>query len=279
MKASIFKKIFFLSFIAIVCTQMCITESFNYRRKYVGLFNRQDPRVEGIRFGNWGSRPYEYAWTAEIIDIRGKQVIDLGTGIPSQYNWYEYVMRNLQPAFYAGIDYDGRMIPEQITEENFELKYMSMADLQYGDKTFDIAYCISTFEHIPYEIFVKSISEAHRVLKDDGLLVITLDEEWDKDVPFRHENSWNLLELDLAKRGLFKAKKRTFGLPEFLTLIQNHFELFQEDAVVDTRSGQIISNVDNFVYYNRTNRDKALLNSGQPANSCVSYAVLKKKVK
>lgn len=279
MKTSIFKKAAYATLIGFVCTQSCITESFNYRRKYVGLFNWKDPQVGGIRFGNWGSRPYEYSWAAEIVDVKDKSVIDLGTGIPSQYNWYEYVMRNLQPAFYAGIDYDGRIISEQITEKNYEIKFMSMADLKYNDKTFDIAYCISTFEHIVYDLFMKSISEAHRVLKDDGLLVITLDEEWDKDVEFCHANSWNLLELDLVKRGLFKAKKRTFGLPEFLTLIQDYFELFQEDAVIDTRSGQIISNVDNFVYYDRKNRDGALLNSGQPNNSCVSYAVLKKKTR
>lgn len=279
MKAPILKRVAYAALIGLICTQSFITESFNYRRKYVGLFNWQDPRIEGIRFGNWGSRPFEYAWASEIVNITGKRVIDLGTGIPSQYNWFEYVMLHLQPSFYAGIDHDGRMIPEQVSGENFEMKYMSMADLQYADKSFDIAYCISTFEHIPYEIFVKTIPEAYRVLKDDGLLVITLDEEWDKNATVSNYNNWNLLEIDLVKRGLFKNASRTFGLPEFLNLIKDYFVLFQEDAVIDTRKGEIRSNEDNFVYYHRSNRDGALINSGLPTNSCVSYAVLKKKVK
>ena len=276
MKTTLLKKLFFAVVIASLCSPH-ETQSFNYRRKYVGMFNWKDPKLDGIRFGNWGSRPFEYAWAAEIVDVYNKRVIDLGTGIPSQYNWFEYVVRELKPAFYAGIDYDGRIIPEQVNGENFEVKYMNMADLHYHDKTFDIAYCISTFEHIPYDIFVKSIMEAHRVLKDNGLLIITLDEEWDKDVTYNEHNGWNLLELDLVKRNLFKKGNRTFGLPEFLELIKEYFVLFQDDAVIDRKNGRIISKSDTFVYYTRDNRDKTIINSGLPTNSCVSYAVLKKK--
>lgn len=277
MKQTLSKQAIFTFFIALLSIGECRPISFNHRRQYVGLFNSKDPRIEGIRFGNWGSRPYEYAWAGEIANVRNKRVIDLGTGIPSQYNWFEYVVRELKPAYYVGIDYDGRIIPEQISQPNYEVKFMSMADLSYPDKSFDVAYCISTFEHIPYEIFVKSISEAHRVLKDDGLLVITLDEEWDKNATATHANSWNLLELDLVKRGLFKNTYRTFGLPEFLALVSNHFELLQEDAVIDRHTGNIISREDGFVYYHRENRDGSIINSGLPVNSCVSYAVLQKK--
>lgn len=277
MKKIIFNRLFITLALAVACFSASDLQSFNQRRKYVGLFNWKDPKLNGIRFGNWGSRPFEYAWASEIVDAYNKQVIDLGTGIPSQYNWFEYVVRELKPAFYAGIDHDGRIIPEQVSGENFEMRYMSMADLHYQDKIFDIAYCISTFEHIPYDIFVTSIKEAHRVLKDNGLLVITLDEEWDKDVTYNEYNSWNLLELDLVKRNLFKKGKRTFGLPEFLELIKEYFVLFQDDAVIDHKNGRIISKNDKFIYYTRANRDTTIINSGLPTNSCVSYAVLKKK--
>jgi predicted SAM-dependent methyltransferase len=247
------------------------------RRKNVGLFKKEDPKLEGILFGNWGSRPYEYAWASRIVPIQGKKVIDLGIGIPSQYNWYAYVVQNLKPSFYAGVDCDGRILKELITEENYEIKYMNMASLDYGNQEFDTAYCISTFEHIPFDIFMQSIKEAHRVLKDGGSLIITLDEEWSKDVAFSHGNSWNELERSLEKENLFRRDKRSFGLPEFLNLIKDYFVLAQEDAIVNTQSGTIVSSKDGFIYYDRKNADTSLLNSGLPINSCVSYALLKKK--
>lgn len=246
----------------------------------VGLFKKSDPTIRTIKYGNWGSRPYEYAWVASIASIENKRVIDLGVGLPSQYDWYRYVIDNLKPTFYAGIDCDDRIKQELIAGPGFEIRHMDMAQLDYPDKSFDIAYCISTFEHIPYEIFMKSIQEAHRVLQDDGLLIITLDEEWDKNQPTNYHNGWNTLEQSLIAQGLFERKDRSFGLPEFLDLIKNYFELY-DDAIVKEKpqwSTKIIASKNNrSVYYNRTNQDSALLNSGSIINSCVSYAVLKKK--
>jgi SAM-dependent methyltransferase len=152
---------------------------------------------------------------------------------------------------------------------------MNMALLRYPDQAFDVALCISTFEHIPYPDFMESIKEAHRVLKNDGLLIITLDEEWDKNQFFNQHNGWNNLEASLMQEGLFKRGKRSFGLPEFLGLIQDWFVLVQDDAVVDAAG--IRSSVDGYVYYDRMDSDPAILNSGLPYNSCVSYAVLRKK--
>lgn len=247
------------------------------RKQYVGVFNKSGQAIQTIKYGNWGSRPFEYAWASTIVSVKGKRIIDLGVGLPSQYDWYKYVMTYLKPAFYAGIDCDGRIKDELISEPNYEIKYMDMSELQYPDASFDIAYCISTFEHIPYEIFMKSIKEAHRVLKNGGLLAITLDEEWDHNEPTTYHNGWNTLELSLIEKALFKRKKRSFGLPEFMDLIKDYFVLYQDDAIIDHESGTIRSTKDNFTYYQRTNKDHAILNSGLPVNSCVSYALLKKK--
>lgn len=246
-------------------------------RKYIGVFTKSDLTLPGIKWGNWGSRPYEYLWASKIVSIKDKNVIDLGVGLPSQYDWYNYAVNNLKPKFYAGIDSDSRILSELISQPNYEIAHMNMADLRYSDKSFDIACCISTFEHIPYEIFMKSIQEAHRVLKDDGLLVITLDEEWDKDQPTNYGNGWNTLELSLIEKGLFKRKNRSFGLPEFMNLIKDYFVLYQDDAVVEVDSGIIKSSVDSTIYYNRQDKDSSILNSGVAVNSCVSYALLKKK--
>ena len=240
----------------------------------IGIFKETDNRLEGVKWGNWGSRPYEYHWASNIISVENKKVIDLGVGLPSQYDWYLYVVDKLKPVFYAGIDYDGRILNEIIRAQNFEILHMDMAFLKYKDQEFDIAYCISTFEHVPYDTFMKSIKETHRVLKNDGFLIITLDEEWDKTLPLTHGNGWNTLEQSLIELKKFNGNYRSFGLPDFLDLIKEYFTLVQEDAIINLDTGDISSSEK--IYYHRENRDNNILNSGEAVNSCVSYAILKK---
>lgn len=244
----------------------------------LGLFTRNDARLEGITYGNWGSRPYEYAWASKVVSITGKRIIDLGVGLPSQYNWYHYAVTRLHPSFYAGIDIDGRIKNEEISEPTFEIKYMDMADLRYPDSSFDIALCISTFEHIPYPIFMKCITEAYRVLADNGILVATLDEWWDKDAQLTHGNGWNTLEQDLMAKGMIDRTIGSFGLPDFLALIKDYFVPIT-DVVVDTHKKVIYSPDYATTYYKKNNRDHAVLSSGDGVNSCVSYVVLTKVAK
>ncbi len=249
--------------------------------KTIGICKKTDKVLEGITWGNWGSRPYEYYWVNSVVSVEGKRVIDLGVGLPSQYNWYEYIVKNQKPSFYAGIDFDGRMTKEEILNKpNFTMRYMSMADLKYPNDSFDVAYCISTFEHIPYEIFLKSIQECHRVLKDNGLLVITLDEQWDKKLPQTIHNKWNDLELSLIENGMFNREESalSFSLPNFLDLIKDYFILDNDDAVVNAFDQTITSSRNpNHYYYKRENADGSILYSPHIYNSSVSYAVLRKK--
>lgn len=246
------------------------------KRMQLGVFNAKGPQLDGIKWGNWGSRPYEYYWAASVASISGKNVIDLGVGLPSQYDWYRYAVNQLHPKFYVGIDADGRMKNEEIITDSYKMLFMNMADIAYPENSFDIAYCISTYEHIPYDVFIETIKETYRVLKDDGVLIITLDEEWDMSQKSNYSNGWNTLELTLVEKNMFTPKNRTFGLPEFLELIKDYFVPYLDEIVHE--DGKLISKVDGTVYYDRKDKDPKILNSGLPTNSCVSYAILKKKI-
>lgn len=266
------KKILALQFL--IFTAMHSNES---RYQFLGYFLKDDPTTDGIMFGNWGSRPYEYKWVSEVIPVKNKKVIDLGTGIPSQYNWYKYVVKNLKPSLYMGIDFDARIIPEQIKTKKYSMLHMNMADLKFDDKSFDVAYCISTYEHMLLETFIQSIKETHRVLKNGGFLVLTLDEEWDKNEPMTGANGWNILEQDLIEKGLFKREKHSFGLPTFLNLIKEWFAPIDNDILIDLEKNEIRSKQNpNKIYYKKINADPEMLNSGLLYNSCVSFAILKK---
>jgi SAM-dependent methyltransferase len=227
-----------------------------------GYFKKSDPKLDGLKWGNWGSRPYEYFWASTVIDIKDKKVIDLGTGLPSEHNWHEYVRDKLKPSFYVGIDYDNRMLEQKINESNHKLIWMDMSDLWFESETFDVAYAISTFEHIPsYEVFIKSIKETHRVLKQGSKLVVTLDEIW--DVKLNPKNcicsTWNELEKVMLEKTKLDTEV-SFGLIDFSRSIQEYFkpegiEIFQIPI--------------------KKNADTGILHSTQ-YNSVVSYGIFEK---
>lgn len=261
----------------VICTTLQAIPSEISPENCVGMFRQSHPRLEGIRWGNWGSRPYEYFWASKVVSMKDKTVIDLGVGLPSDYNWYAYASTVLKPSYYVGVDGDDRMEKEIIHGSNFDMLHMNMADLTFPNKEFDYAFCISTFEHIPYPICMKAIQEAHRVLKDDGLLIITLDEQWDKNLPFSHASSWNDLEQSLVQEDLFNTQSPiSFCLPDFLNLIKKYFILANDDLSTDLSNKTIFSSSTGTTYYRRSNRDQSILHSPEVYNSCVSYAVLKK---
>jgi SAM-dependent methyltransferase len=220
------------------------------RARPAGYFTLLSPRTEGIRFGNWGSRPYEYRWASTIVDVRGLDVLDLGVGLPSQYDWYRHVVEDLAPRRYCGIDFDDRIKEEEIRESRFTVQWMDMTDLDFPDATFDIIYCLSVFEHLPADSVERACAEARRVMRSDGRLVVTLDERWDMD---GRPIDWNVLERTAGQRA---PRGRPLGLREFADLIDRWFV-----PVADRLP-------------TRRNADRRLLHNTE-YNSCVSYALFK----
>lgn len=221
-----------------------------------GYFTRRDPRTRGIRYSNWGSRPQEYYWISNVVPAQGKRIIDIGTGIPSQYGWPEYVRRKLKPSYYFGIDHDERIKPQEIHECDFVLQRMDMNQIQAESGSFDLGYCISVLEHVPLSVLEKGIREVHRVLKKDAKFLITLDEIWDINGT---DPDWNILERDLIKENKFVRSGKSFGLKEFVQLFQAYFVLDDVSSLLPDKS----------------NAQQELLHH-EFWNSCVSYAVLKK---
>jgi ubiquinone/menaquinone biosynthesis C-methylase UbiE len=59
---------------------------------------------------------------------------------------------------------------------DINLSQEDITDLSYQDKKFDKVFCISVIEHLPsHELILQTLKEFKRVLKDDGLIVLTYD--------------------------------------------------------------------------------------------------------
>lgn len=244
--------------------------------KSIGLFKYYDPKLEGLIYANWGSRPFEYKWVTDVVDFKGKKVLDMGVGLPSEHNWYQYVINNLKPSFYSGIDNDPRMANETVKDYRFELVQMNMTKLNYPDKHFDVVLCISSLHGLDYLTFMASIKEAFRVLKNDGVLLITFDERWDKNLPYNQDRNWNALEQSIGTRSLVDNASVAFGMPQLLSLIKGYFVPYEDNLIINSPT-LIKSKKRNIDLYSKQNRDRVLLNSGDVYNSSVSFAILKKK--
>ena len=238
-----------------------------------GYFRPTDQRLDGLKFGNWGSRPYEYMWAATVEDnLEGKTVLDLGTGLPSEHNWHAFVRQYLKPKSYVGIDFDDRMHGERIDEDTHKMVWMDMTNLQFPDESFDFCYSLSTYEHIPTaETFFKAMEETHRVLKPGAPLVVTLDEIWHTGLlaeptspelnPLKSKvvcQTWNDLERDLKKHNYFSG---SFGLRHFGALVSKWFKPLGLESWSDIPE--------------KRNADTGLLHSVE-YNSVVSYGVFVK---
>lgn len=153
----------------------------------------------------WWSRPYEYAWAANFA-ARGDVALDAASGVPHPLKFF---------LLDRGCDVHAVDIDERITDDDairadvraaygidladrylagVQHRKASLTALPYADRTFDKVYCISVLEHLrdrfnkwPWLLPLRpllgwvdatieqSLREFRRVLKDDGLMVLTFD--------------------------------------------------------------------------------------------------------
>ena len=113
----------------------------------------------------------EASFLFEKFITEGEKVLDLGCG----YGRYFELIKE-RGADYFGVDNSQKMI--EIAKERYPQAKFQVADalnLPFPDKLFDKVYSIAVLHHIPSEEFrLKFSKEAKRVLKQDGLLILTV---------------------------------------------------------------------------------------------------------
>jgi len=140
-------------------------------------------------FRQW-EYPFCYSMIEEYvrnIDQDQVNILDAGSGC----TFFPYYLRHTFPhAIVYCCDFDTRLAPffSKINDgmnTDIDFKAYDLRDMDYGDNFFDIIYCISVLEHTTdYELIIK---EFKRVLKPNGLLIITFDISLDnrKDIPVK----------------------------------------------------------------------------------------------
>lgn len=168
----------------------------------------------------WPTRYYEYIWASAFAKFEDV-ALDAASGICHPLKFFlsqkckevhacdidnrilspYYIMKEIEEAF--GID-----IASNIPHEFFhDVTYAkaNLTALPYSDKKFDKVYCISVIEHMSGEDIKKALVEFNRVLKDDGLIVLTFDYP---------TINLDFLKISIEEAGLEFVGEVNFSLPD-----------------------------------------------------------------
>ena len=99
------------------------------------------------------------------------KILDLGCG-----NGRVYELLKEKKIDYLGIDNSSGLIEKaRANHSNANFEFADMVDLDLPDNSFDIIFSIASFHHIPgKKLRIQAIKEMHRVLKSDGILILTV---------------------------------------------------------------------------------------------------------
>ena len=157
----------------------------------VGYFRTTHPSTDIYSYANWGSRRWEYCYVEKLLNeigIEDKQVVDIGIGIPSEHNFYLSYAKS--KCFLTAFDPDSRLDEATRLSPGGNIFRQSAEKINMKSGSVDVVVSISSFEHFSFDVFQKTIKEVHRILKNDGHLIITLDLTYDKKSSAR----WAVLE-------------------------------------------------------------------------------------
>lgn len=137
----------------------------------------------------WWSRFYEYGWAANFVK-KEDTVLDAGCGI---IHLFKYYLADVCKEVH-GVDADERIINEYElllehksyfgdSSESMAIEYLdkitfrneNLSSLSYEDETFDKIFCISVLHLLSEVSLLLVLMELRRVLKNKGLIVITVD--------------------------------------------------------------------------------------------------------
>jgi len=167
---------------------------YGYDNNYsdVGFFIKNNPISLKYTYANWGSRLWEIflikKWLNEI-NIKDKNVVDIGIGLPSDSNFYEFYIES--GCYLDAYDLDDRLKKDIVLSERCKIYYKSSDIMnEVMDDSVDVVVALSSLEHYPIESFYKTIKEVHRILKPSGFFLVTLDITFNKN----RSAPWAILE-------------------------------------------------------------------------------------
>lgn len=110
---------------------------------------------------------------ATVKNQNNASIIDIGCGEGMLLK----LLRKEYPSLaMTGIDIEPTVLTLQ-DKVQADIRVMSVTDMKFPDKSFDVAFCLDTLEHIPQKELESGVSEIKRILKTNGKLITSLPTE------------------------------------------------------------------------------------------------------
>lgn len=169
-----------------------------------------------------------------IRNIKGN-LLDVGFGC--LFVEKELIKKKINNFLFYGIDISDIAITKARKELNGKFLKGSILKIPFKDNFFNVILCLEVLEHIKPNLIFKSITELNRVLKDDGLLILSipinenLEQKYNNGInPSGHlrEYTENIISLELELCGFKIFSKKYFyafnNLYKFKIILKNIFQ-------------------------------------------------------
>jgi ubiquinone/menaquinone biosynthesis C-methylase UbiE len=192
-------------------------------------------------FGGRETAEWIYRQIETHINLKGRKILDWGCG-PGRVIRHMFKVSKNQSKFY-GTDYNEKSIQwcrNNIKNVEFNLNSLE-AKLPYEDDFFDAIYGISIFTHLSKEMHFKWLNELKRVIKPEGIILITTHgDNFKTKLSIKEKRKFEKGEL--VVRGNVKEGHRmfcTFHPDQFLKSFFKEFEILDK-IVISTENKSFI---------------------------------------
>ena len=114
------------------------------------------------------------------------KILDLACGNGRLYNFLnsQFAVHDSQNFKYIGVDNSTELLKQANIQyskfkiKNLEFVFGDILRIPFPDNSFDQIWCIAAFHHLPKKFQGKGTKEIYRVLKKNGILVLTVWNLW-----------------------------------------------------------------------------------------------------
>jgi len=154
-------------------------------RAYNDFFHKSDPHTQYFMGwplpDGWWSRHYEYPWAIQFAKPH-HVVADMGCGYT--FRPFKNVLASICKLVYA-VDIDDRLFEQECPDTMIRVIGDFTKKTSLETESIDTLFCISVLEDLS-EKLPKALAEFKRLLKPDGLMVLTFDTPYDITKPCPH---------------------------------------------------------------------------------------------
>ncbi len=194
-----------------------------------------------LEYLRWPARRMEYSFVLRALERHARRlaisrVLDVGSG-PSPF---PAILSAVFRSAVWSVDRDPQVVEAMrvLAPSGCSYEVSDMSSLPFDGRSFDAVTCVSVLEHVPRSEGVQAIAEMLRVVKENGVVIITVDY-------CSLATGWRLIKW--LSRGVAAAKRLATGRVKALVVeagAPRAYNWIQLGALYDRYGEQMVDGLD-----------------------------------